>query len=107
MKPYNNGKGGVDIMNQETAAYRLNRKRKYCFYMRMFFDLIDFTLVKSHTVYTKLGNDISLMNFKIVTKAFVDTAIAKDRSPPVEQAFKNLMNRPCLEKSQPTYPNSS
>ena len=29
IKLYNNGKGGVDIIDQKTAAYRLDRKSKY------------------------------------------------------------------------------
>ena len=28
---YNSGMGSVDIINQKTAAYRLNHKSKYCF----------------------------------------------------------------------------
>ena len=32
----------------------------------MFFDLMDVTYVNNHIVYIKLGNDISLLNFKIV-----------------------------------------
>ena len=58
--------GGVDIMDQKTAAYRLGHKSKYHFHLRIFFDLIDVTYVNSHIVYTKLGKDISLLNFKKV-----------------------------------------
>ena len=64
--------GGVDVMSQKAAAYRIYGKSKDQFYLRMFFDLIDVSLVKSHIVYTELGNDISLLNFKIVvTKALI------------------------------------
>ena len=60
----------VGIMDQKTAAYRLDHKSKYRFYLIIFFDLTDVTHVNSHTVYMKLGDDISLMNLKIiVTKA--------------------------------------
>ena len=38
---YNNNMDGADIMDQKTAAYRLDRKSKYHFYLRMLFDLID------------------------------------------------------------------
>ena len=64
MKLYSNGIGGVDIMD----------KSKYHFYVSFFFfDLIDIALVNSHIVYTKLGNDISLLNFKIgVAKPFIE-----------------------------------
>ena len=58
--------GGVDIMDQKTAAYRLGHKSKYHFHLRIFFDLIDVTYVISHIVYIKIGKDISLLNFKKV-----------------------------------------
>ena len=60
---YSNLIGGVDIMD----------KSKYHFYLIFFFDLIDIALVNSHIVYTKLGNDISLLNFKIgVAKPLIE-----------------------------------
>ena len=56
IKRYNDGMGGVDTMDEETADFRLDRKIKYHFYLRMFFDLIDVTFVNIYTVYRKLGN---------------------------------------------------
>ena len=88
IKLYNNGMGGVDIMDQKTHSYRLNCKSKHYFYLTMFFDLIDVILLNSYIVYTKLGNDISLMNLKIVAA----------------KASENLMNCPCPKKLQPTCP---
>ena len=61
-----NGMYGVDIMDKKTAAYRLDRKSKYRFYLSTFFDLMDVKHVNSHIVYMKLGDDILLLNFKIV-----------------------------------------
>ena len=66
IKLYNKGVSGVHIMGQETATYRLNRKSKHRFYLKMFFDLIEVALANSNIVYKKLVNDISLLNFKIV-----------------------------------------
>ena len=95
---------GVDVISQKTAAYRIYGKSKDQFYLRMFFDLIDVALVKSHIVYTELGNDISLLNFKIVvTKALIDKYSHCNRFPPVGQGCKNFMNHPCPESSQPTH----
>ena len=65
-KMYNASMGGVDVIDQKTAAYRLDRKRKFRFYLRMFFDLIDIAIENDAIVYTKLGNSISLLDFKIV-----------------------------------------
>ena len=50
----NNSVGSVDIIHKKTAACRLECKKNYCFYLGIFFDLIDVTLVNSHIVYTKL-----------------------------------------------------
>ena len=47
---YNASMGGVDVIDQKTAAYQLNRKSKFRFYLRMFFDLIDIAIVNSHIV---------------------------------------------------------
>lgn len=57
--------GGVGKTDQKTATYRLYLKSKYCFCLRIFIDLLDFSHVISHIVYMELGNDISLMNFKV------------------------------------------
>ena len=34
----------VDLMDQRTAAYRLDRKSSVRFYLRIFFDLLDIDL---------------------------------------------------------------
>ena len=51
IKMYNASMGDVDVIDQKAAAYRLDRKNKLIFYLRMFFDLIDITIVNSHIVY--------------------------------------------------------
>ena len=85
---------GVDIMDQKTATYRIDRKSKYRFYLSMFVDFMDATHVNSHIAYMKLVDDISLLNFKIaVAKALiVDTVIAIDRSSLLGQTSESLMN---------------
>ena len=47
-------------MDRKTAVCRLDCKSKYRFYLSMLLDLMDVT------VYMKLGDDITLLNFKIV-----------------------------------------
>ena len=66
IKMYNSNMGGVDVIDQKTAAYHLDCKSKFRFYLRMFFDLTDIAIVNSHIMYAKLGNSISLLDFKIV-----------------------------------------
>ena len=71
---------------------------KYCFYLRMFFDLIDVALVKSYIVYAKFSNDIYLLNFKIVVaKALIGRYHNHERS------FTN--GRPSMQKPyEPSIP---
>ena len=53
----NNCKGTarVDIIDKNTAAYRLDHKSQY---KRCYASIKDVTLVNSHFAYTKLPNDI-------------------------------------------------
>ena len=51
IKMYNASMGDVDVIDQKAAAYRLDRKNKLIFYLRMFFDLVDIAIVNSHIVY--------------------------------------------------------
>ena len=46
-KLYNSGMGGVDLMHQRTATYRLDRKSNVTFYLCIFFDLMDIACVNS------------------------------------------------------------
>ena len=47
IKDYNSGMGGVDLLDQKTAAYKLDRKSSGgCYYLRLFFDLMDISAVK-------------------------------------------------------------
>ena len=47
VKLYNSDIGGVDLLEQRTAAYRLDRKSSLRFYFRIFFDLMDIAYVNS------------------------------------------------------------
>ena len=40
--------GGGDVIDGKTVAYQLDRKSKFRFYLRMFFDLIGIAIVNSH-----------------------------------------------------------
>ena len=62
----NSGMGGVDPMDQRTAAYRLDRKSSVRFYLRIFFDLMDIACVNSYLIYNmKHPNKFSLLDYKI------------------------------------------
>ena len=67
VKLYNGSMGGVDLMDQRTAAYRLDWKSSVRFYLRIFFDLMDIACVNSYLIYNmKHPNKLSLLDYKIV-----------------------------------------
>ena len=51
---YNSKIDGVDLMHQLKAAYQLDRRSKFQFYLQLFFDLFDVALVDSFIVCKKL-----------------------------------------------------
>ena len=98
IKMFNQGMEGVDLIDQKTAAYRLDRKSKFRFYLRLFFDLMDVALVNSHIVYSKLWNDICLLDFKIViATSLIGRYSNRQRSYPTGHTNK----RKSLEASVP------
>ena len=55
VKEYNDGMGSVDLLDQRTAAYKLDRQSSSGrYYLRLFFDLMDIAVVNSHVVYKTL-----------------------------------------------------
>ena len=104
IKMYNASMSGVDVIDQETAAYWLDCKSKFRFYLRMFFDLIDIAIVNSHIVYTKLRNSISLLDFKIVvSKSLIETYSNRQRSFPLSRTSKRKALGSSLPKEIPTH----
>ena len=61
IKLCSNGMGGCRYNGSKNSCLQTHRKSKYGFYLIMFFVFIDNAHVNSHTVYTKFGNDISLL----------------------------------------------
>ena len=96
--------GGVGIIYQKTAAYPLDRKSKSRFYLRMLFNLIDIAIVNSHIVYTKLGNSISLLDFRIiVAKSLIGRYSNQQQSFPLSRTSKRKALESSLPKEIPTH----
>ena len=56
IKSYSANMGGVDILDQKTAAYRLDRKSAgERYYLRLLFDLMDMARVNAHVVSKRCG----------------------------------------------------
>ena len=95
IKLYNSGMGEVDLMDQHTAEYRLDRKLSVRFYLCIFFDLIDIICVSSYLIYNmKHTRKLSLLDYKIV--------VAKNLIQ-YHQGWKKAlpMLRPSKRKNQP------
>ena len=95
VKLCNSGMGGVDLMDQRTAAYCLDRKWSVRFYLRIFFDLMVVTCVNSYLIYNmKHPNKLSLLYYKIlVAKSQIQYHQGQKRAVP--------MSRPSKRKNQP------
>ena len=65
IKFYNKSMGKVDLVDQRSAAYYLDRKSYIRFYLRIFFDLMDIVCVNSYIASNTLHpGDLTLLNFK-------------------------------------------
>jgi len=104
IKFYNKGMGGVDLMDQKTAAYRLDRKSKFRFYLRLFFDIIDVALVNSHIIYSKLGDKLSLLEYKIViANALIGRYSNRKRAFPTCRPSKRRSLEPSVPMNVPNH----
>ena len=66
VKLYSSKMGGVDLMDQMKSAYQIDRRSKFRFYLRLFFDLFDVAIVNSFIVHKKLENkDLTLKEVTI------------------------------------------
>ena len=76
IKDYNSGMGGVDLLDQKTAAYKLDHKSSGGrYYLRLFFDFMDISVVTSHVIDKELNpKGMELLDFKVVlAKSLVGT----------------------------------
>ena len=82
--------GGVDLMDQRTATYRLHRKSSVGFYLHIFFDLMDIACVNSYLIYNmKHPNKLSLLDYKIVvTKNLIQYHQDWKRAVPMSRLSK-------------------
>lgn len=58
IQKYNKGMGGVDLMDQKKVYYEINRKSKFKFYLRIFFDIFDLGINNAFIVYSKIATQL-------------------------------------------------
>ena len=95
VKLYNSGMCGVDLMDQRTAVYRLDRKSSVRFYLCIFFDLMDIACVNSYLIYNvKHRNKLSLLDYKIVvTRNLIQYHQGRKRAVPMSKPSKRKNQR--------------
>ena len=58
---------GVDLCDQYTVAYHLDRQSKFRFYLYISFDRMDVAMVSSFIIYDKVHpNALSFLDFKLI-----------------------------------------
>lgn len=88
----------------KTAAYRLDCKNKYRFYLSMLFDVMGVALVKSQIICTKHGNDISSLNHNILAaKPLIGRYNNCKRSFPSSRPSKQKSYEPSMSREVPTH----
>ena len=67
VKVYNSDMGGVNLMDQRTTAYCLDRNSSVRFCLCIFFDLMDIACANSYLIYNmKHPNKLFLLDYKII-----------------------------------------
>ena len=63
---YNQYMGGVDLSDQMKVYYQVDRRSKFRFYLRVFFDFLDIGVVNSKIVYDKIESAVKMssMDFR-------------------------------------------
>ena len=95
VKDYNSNMGGVDLLEQKTAVYRLDRKlsgEKY--YLRLFFDLMDMCMVNSRIVYKECyPAGMELLDFKVlVAKSVIGSINSRQMiAPPTRVSRRSFL----------------
>ena len=74
IKEYNSNMNGVDNHFQFKTSYEIDRKSRFRYYLRIFFDLMDSVVVNGHVVYKKkVSAKMSLLSFKkILAKSLIN-----------------------------------
>ena len=83
--------GGVDLLDQKTAAYKLDCKSSGgCYYLRLFVDLMDISVVNLHVIYKVLyPKGMELLDFKIIlAKSLIGTYNSRCQNTPVSHVSR-------------------
>ena len=83
--------GGVDMCDQMKVSYQVDRRSKFCFCLRIFFDFLDIGVVNSKVIYDKMDSTIcmSAMDFRFtLTRSLIGKFSSRKRTVPVHRPSK-------------------
>ena len=87
IKEYNSHMNGVNNHDQLKTSYEIDRKSRFQYYLRIFFDLMDSVVVNAHVIYKKKVNaEMSLLIFKIIlAESLINRFSSRKRKITVEE----------------------
>ena len=102
VKKYNQSLGGVDLCDQYNSAYYPDRQSKFCFYLCIFFDLMDVAMVNNFIIYDKLHpNALSFLDFKLVVfEGLFGSFTTRTREFPSSRPIKRRLTQVLTNESQ-------
>ena len=83
--------GGVDLADQMKVSYQLDRRSKYRFYLRVFFDFLDLGVVNSNIIYNKMDSAVpmSAMDFRFsLSRSLIGKFSNRKRAVPTSRPSK-------------------
>ena len=90
---YNQFMGGVDLSDQMKVTYEVDRRSKFRFYLRVFFDFLDIAVVNSNIVYNKIASTPSmiLLDFRYsIAQNMIWKFSGRKRAVPLSRPSKRL-----------------
>ena len=88
IKMYNQGMGGIDLVDQRTVTYHVDRKSSITFYLRIFFYLMEVVCVNAFIVYNMMHqNELTLLDYKTIVSAhLIGRYTSRSRATPEQKA---------------------
>ena len=91
IREYNTYMGGVDLCDQMKVSYEVDRRSKVRFYLRVFFDFLDISVVNWKIVYDKIQSTaaMSSMDFRFsLARSMIGTFSNRKRAIPALRPSK-------------------
>ena len=93
IQEYNQFMGGVDLRDQMKVTSEVDRRRKFRFYLRVFFDFLDIAVVNSKIVDNKIESVPSLSSLEFrysIAQTMIRKFSSRKRAVPLSRPSKRL-----------------